>query len=181
MLRALRELELTGIATTVPADIAILEHEDFIGLTHSTNWVETTLDLSDVASTPAQPVEPEDGGLVRRDVDVEVGGRRYAVRLWVPEVATAPPAGAATTKRRTGAGSGVASGGSGQVTVPMQGTIVKVLVAVGDTVEVGQTVCVLEAMKMENNIAADMGGTVAEVKVGPGDAVGSGDVVAVIT
>ena len=71
--------------------------------------------------------------------------------------------------------------GSGTVTVPMQGTIVKVLVAVGDTVEVGQAVCVLEAMKMENNIAADNAGTVAEVKVEPGQAVGAGDVVAVIT
>jgi acetyl-CoA/propionyl-CoA carboxylase biotin carboxyl carrier protein len=180
MLRALRELELTGVATTVPADIAILEHADFIGLTHSTNWVETTLDLSDVASTPPPPSAGDDEGLVRRDVDVEVGGRRYSVRLWVPEVAMATPAGGGAAKRRTAAGSGAASGGSGQVTVPMQGTIVKVLVAVGDTVEVGQTICVLEAMKMENNIAADTGGTVAEVKVAPGDSVGTGDVVAVI-
>jgi acetyl-CoA/propionyl-CoA carboxylase biotin carboxyl carrier protein len=62
----------------------------------------------------------------------------------------------------------------------MQGTIVKVLVEVGDQVEAGQTVCVLEAMKMENNINADKAGTVKEVKVAPGDSVGSGDVVAVI-
>ena len=56
----------------------------------------------------------------------------------------------------------------------------KVLVAVGDTVEVGQAVCVLEAMKMENNITADKAGTVTEIKVAPGQSVGSGDVVAVI-
>ena len=62
----------------------------------------------------------------------------------------------------------------------MQGTIVKVLVAVGDTVEEGQTVCVLEAMKMENNIAADKSGTIAEVKAEAGQSVGSGDVVVVI-
>ena len=62
----------------------------------------------------------------------------------------------------------------------MQGTIVKILVAEGDTVDVGDPVCVLEAMKMENNIAADKAGTVAEVKVSPGDSVGSGDVVVVI-
>jgi acetyl-CoA/propionyl-CoA carboxylase biotin carboxyl carrier protein len=62
----------------------------------------------------------------------------------------------------------------------MQGTIVKVLVAAGDTVEEGQTVCVLEAMKMENNIAADKSGTVKEVKVTAGQSVGSGDVVVVI-
>jgi acetyl-CoA/propionyl-CoA carboxylase biotin carboxyl carrier protein len=62
----------------------------------------------------------------------------------------------------------------------MQGTIVKVLVAVGDTVEAGQPVCVLEAMKMENNIAADKSGTVSEVKVSPGQSVGTGDIVVVI-
>ena len=62
----------------------------------------------------------------------------------------------------------------------MQGTIVKVLVAVGDAVEVGQTVCVLEAMKMENNITADKAGTVTEVKVEAGQSVGTGDIVVVI-
>ena len=62
----------------------------------------------------------------------------------------------------------------------MQGTIVKVLVEVGDTVEAGDVVCVLEAMKMENNVAADVGGTVTEVRVSVGDSVGSGDVVVVI-
>ena len=62
----------------------------------------------------------------------------------------------------------------------MQGTIVKVLVEVGDAVEIGQAVCVLEAMKMENNIAAEKAGTVAEVKVAPGQSVGTGDVVVVI-
>ena len=62
----------------------------------------------------------------------------------------------------------------------MQGTIVKVLVEVGDEVEAGQTVCVLEAMKMENNIAAEKAGTVKEIKVAAGDSVGAGDVVAII-
>jgi acetyl-CoA/propionyl-CoA carboxylase biotin carboxyl carrier protein len=62
----------------------------------------------------------------------------------------------------------------------MQGTIVKVLVAVGDTVEAGDTVCVLEAMKMENNITAETAGTVTEIRVAAGDSVGSGDIVAVI-
>ena len=59
----------------------------------------------------------------------------------------------------------------------MQGTIVKLLVAVGDTVEVGQAVCVLEAMKMENNIDVDRAGTVTEIRVEPGQAVGAGDVI----
>jgi len=64
--------------------------------------------------------------------------------------------------------------------VPMQGTIVKVLVSEGDTVEVGQTVCVLEAMKMENNVNAEKAGTVTEVRVAAGESVGPGDVIAVI-
>ena len=62
----------------------------------------------------------------------------------------------------------------------MQGTIVKVLVAAGDTVEVGQSVLVLEAMKMENHISAETAGTVAEVRVAEGDTVGTGDVLVVI-
>jgi acetyl-CoA/propionyl-CoA carboxylase, biotin carboxylase, biotin carboxyl carrier protein len=62
----------------------------------------------------------------------------------------------------------------------MQGTIIKVLVVVGDAVEEGQIVAILEAMKMENAITAEKTGTVAEVKVAPGDTVGAGDVVVVI-
>ena len=62
----------------------------------------------------------------------------------------------------------------------MQGTIVQVLVAVGDTVEAGQAVIVLEAMKMENHINAEMAGKIAEIRVSPGDGVGTGDVLAVI-
>jgi acetyl-CoA/propionyl-CoA carboxylase biotin carboxyl carrier protein len=63
----------------------------------------------------------------------------------------------------------------------MQGTIVKLLVAVGDHVEVGQTVCVLEAMKMENHINAERAGTISEIRVEPGATVGAGDIVAVIS
>ena len=62
----------------------------------------------------------------------------------------------------------------------MQGTILKVLVAVGDTVETGGGICVLEAMKMENTVVAGKSGTVTEVRVSPGDSVGSGDIVAII-
>jgi acetyl-CoA/propionyl-CoA carboxylase biotin carboxyl carrier protein len=113
-------------------------------------------------------------------VTAEVDGRRYAVKLWVPETAigSAGPgrSGSRPSKPRTA----VTGTGSGTVLVPMQGTIVKVLVSPGDTVEVGQTVCVLEAMKMENAINAEKAGTVSEVKVAAGDSVGPGDVIAVI-
>jgi acetyl-CoA/propionyl-CoA carboxylase biotin carboxyl carrier protein len=186
MLRALREMRVEGIATTIPADIAILEHPDFQQAKHSTKWVEDTLDLTGVGAPAAPATTDEDGeAKVRRDVDVEVNGKRFSVSVWVPELAAVASAGRAAPtggrpRRSGGSGSGVAAGGSGAVTVPMQGTIVKVLVEVGQEVEAGQTVCVLEAMKMENNIAADKGGTVTDIKVGPGDSVGSGDVVVVI-
>jgi acetyl-CoA/propionyl-CoA carboxylase, biotin carboxylase, biotin carboxyl carrier protein len=187
-IRALEEFEIGGIATTIPADLAILRHPDFVAVRHSTKWVEDRLDLSGTAApTPAldaegEPAEPK----VRRDVDVEVNGRRFGVTVWVPEsqvgaaVAAGTTGAKVATRPRRSAGSSAAAVGSGSVTVPMQGTIVKVLVNVGDTVEEGQTVCVLEAMKMENNIAADKAGTVTEIKVEAGQSVGSGDVVVTI-
>jgi acetyl-CoA/propionyl-CoA carboxylase biotin carboxyl carrier protein len=186
MLRALSEMQVEGVATTIPADVAILSHPDFISAAHSTKWVEERLDLTGVASpAAAAPAEGDDSApRVRRDVDVEVNGKRFAVKVWVPESSAAPVASGEPARARPGraaAASSAAVGGSGQVTVPMQGTIVKVLVAVGDTVEAGDAVCVLEAMKMENNITAERSGTVSEVKVAAGDTVGAGDVVVVIS
>jgi acetyl-CoA/propionyl-CoA carboxylase biotin carboxyl carrier protein len=185
MIRALEEMRIEGVATTIPADLAILRHEDFAAATHSTKWVEDRLDLTGVTAAGAAPAADDDGPeKVQRDVDVEVNGKRFAVRLWVPDVPMAVGGGSAAAAPRPRRSSGAAGGGSalgsGKVTVPMQGTIVKVLVEVGQAVEVGQPVCVLEAMKMENNIAADKAGTVTEVKVAAGQSVGTGDVVVVI-
>ncbi len=192
MLRAIDETVVVGVDTTLPADVAILTHPDFIAGEHSTNWVEQTLDLSEVRSDGGTPeASPVDDGAepaprVLRDVTAEVDGRRYQVKLWVPDlgdaVITAGAAGAGTArgagpKRPKAAASGA---GSGTVAVPMQGTIVKVLVAEGDAVEVGQTICVLEAMKMENNVNAEKAGTITEVRVQAGESVGPGDVIAVI-
>jgi acetyl-CoA/propionyl-CoA carboxylase biotin carboxyl carrier protein len=162
-----------------------LDHPDFISVEHSTNWVEERLDLSGIAAPPA-PAPTDDGQppRVQRDVDVEVNGRRFQVKLWVPDAApvaiTAGAAAGRPARARPSVGPGGGGAGSGQVTVPMQGTIVKVLVSVGDTVEVGQAVTILEAMKMENNITAEASGQVSEIRVKPGDAVGAGDVVVVI-
>jgi acetyl-CoA/propionyl-CoA carboxylase biotin carboxyl carrier protein len=195
-IRALGEFEIAGLATTIPADLAILRHPDFVAGEHSTKWVEDRLDLSSTAAPAPAAVADGAGGVddtdsqapepkVRRDVDVEVNGRRFGVTVWVPEsqvgaVVAAGGAGKASPRPRRSTGAPAAAAGSGNVAVPMQGTIVKVLVAPGDAVEEGQTVCVLEAMKMENNIAADKTGTVQEVKVEAGQSVGSGDVVVVI-
>ncbi|WP_116999055.1 acetyl-CoA carboxylase biotin carboxylase subunit [Desertimonas flava] len=188
-IRALEETTVEGVATTIPADLAILRHPDFVAVEHSTKWVEERLDLSDAAA-PALPVASAEEGeepepLVQRSTTVEVNGKRFDVKLWVPESAGVAPAGSAKSvarKPRRAAGAGGAGGGagSGHVAVPMQGTIVKVLVEVGVAVESGQPVVVLEAMKMENQITAERSGTVKEIKVAPGDTVGGGDVVVVI-
>ena len=185
MLRAIGETHIAGVATTLPAHQVILSHPDFAAATHSTKWVEECLDLNDLSAEPAGavPAVPlaEDGvPTVQRDVTAEVDGRRFSVRLWVPDLGTVAAPGRAGGRPKRAAASAVAAGGSGQVTVPMQGTIVKVLVSVGDVVEVGQAICLLEAMKMENAVAAEKDGVIKEVRVSAGDSVGAGDVVAVI-
>jgi acetyl-CoA/propionyl-CoA carboxylase biotin carboxyl carrier protein len=108
---------------------------------------------------------------------VEVNGKRFAVKAWVPAGTSAP-----TTRNRAAATVPAKKhgSGSGQITVPMQGTVVKLMVAIGDTVDVGQSLLILEAMKMENHISADKSGTVAEVRVAAGQTVGAGDIVVVI-
>ncbi|MGO9334711.1 MAG: acetyl/propionyl/methylcrotonyl-CoA carboxylase subunit alpha [Acidimicrobiales bacterium] len=184
LLRALSETEVEGIATTIPAIQAILAHAEFIEARHSTRWLEERLDLSAVAaSQPANGPPRGTENMVIREVDAEVDGRRFRVRLWVPDTAAARPA---LPGRRTPAISrprattGPVLAADGKVTVPMQGTIIKVLVTEGDLVEADQTLCVLEAMKMENPISADRAGTVKELHVSVGDSLGAGDVVAVI-
>ena len=174
-LRALSELEVTGVATTAPAGVAILGHPDFSAVAHSTRWVEDVLDLDGVG--PAgndRPRVDEAGEAVRREVTVEVDGRRFAVGVWVPETdESARP-------RRSSARGSAGGSGSGEVAASMQGTIIKVLVEAGDAVAAGEPVCVLEAMKMENHVTAEKSGTVAEVRVSEGDLVGAGDILVVI-
>ena len=176
-IRALEEMKVEGVHTTIPADLAILRHPDFAAMQHSTKWVEEKLDLSNVSSNVA-PGEPPAAGLVERTTTVEVNGKRFEVRAWVPE-----SGGTAAAPRRAPRASGAATGGSatGDVVAPMQGTIVKVLVEVGQEVKVGDAVVVLEAMKMENQLQADKAGTVSAVKVKAGDKVGSGDVLVVVS
>jgi acetyl-CoA/propionyl-CoA carboxylase biotin carboxyl carrier protein len=183
MLRCLDEFVLEGPATTIPAAEAILDHADFRAGEHSTKWVEDTLDLTGVGGNTGADVD-DDVEKVERSVDVEVNGKRFAVKMFIPadQVGTAAPSGRSLPKpRKRGGASGAApTAGSGQIAAPMQGTIVKVSVAEGDEVTEGQVLCVLEAMKMENNIVADKAGTVKELKVSEGASVGSGDIIIVI-
>jgi len=184
MLRALQELRVEGVHTTVPAHELVLTHPDFVAARHSTRWLEEQVDTS-VLVSPASTAPVEDHGeLAPQLLPVEVDGRRFSVKVWLPEVAAAPAVTATGGRPRSArpkpAASGTGGSGNGTVSAPMQGTIVKVLVAKGDAVEAGQSLLVLEAMKMENHIDAEAGGTVADVRVAAGDTVGAGDVLVVI-
>ncbi len=199
LLRALGEFRIEGVPSTIPAHMALLRHPDFIDARHSTKWLEEEVDAALLAAPGAEAVAAPPGGrggpggtaedLVARTLPVEVDGRRFEVRVWlpdVPEAGTPAGAGAAPAAPRPRPGrarsqAAMGAAGSGMVASPMQGTIVKTLVAVGEAVEVGQAVIVLEAMKMENHVAAERAGTVTEVRVAPGDTVGTGDVLIVIS
>jgi acetyl-CoA/propionyl-CoA carboxylase, biotin carboxylase, biotin carboxyl carrier protein len=186
MKRALEEFEVGGVKTTIPAHIALVSHPDFAAVRHSTKWVEDELDATLFAEVAAPvPAPAADGeerpALVERTLPVEVDGKRFVVKVWVDETAAAAPAAATRARPRAAARSSSAGGvGGGTVVAPMQGTIVKVMVAVGETVESGQALLVLEAMKMENHINAEKSGTVKELRVTTGETVGTGDVLVII-
>jgi acetyl-CoA/propionyl-CoA carboxylase biotin carboxyl carrier protein len=191
MLRALSETVVEGVHTTIPADLHILSHPDFRAGTHSTKWVEERSGLESlVTSGLSAPLEGDDSSLQATTISAEVDGRRVEVKLYLPSDPSMKIAGSgatsqsgSTTRRRSSASANARSGGSSgsdKVTVPMQGTVVKVLVEIGQSVEVGQSVLILEAMKMENSILAERSGVIQELRVAAGDSVGTGDVVAII-
>ena len=182
-LRALSEMQIEGVATTAPAHRVVLSHPDFIETKHSTIWAEQKLDLSGIA--PYENVNNDDPeAKVARDVEAEVDGRRYQVRLWVPDggpsIAARAEALFKKAQRKPSSSQG-ATVAAGAVTVPMQGTVLRLQVKEGDKVEVGQTICVLEAMKMENNVNAETAGTVKDLKVEEGSTVGPGDVICTVS
>jgi len=180
MLSALSELKVGGIATTAAAHQAILSAEDFRNGIHSTKWVEEVLDLTGISGKSSEFSDTSDNeAKVRKDVLMEVNGKRFQVAAWVPESAGTVPAGPSKQRRASSAGSASAPG-SGRVAAPMQGTIIKIHVEVGQEIIEGESVVVLEAMKMENNINADKTGKITELKVDVGDTVGAGDVIVVI-
>ena len=176
MLRALDETDIEGVATTIPALRLILESAPFIAGTHSTNFVETELDLSSIVA-PAHDGTVDARGRVLTSVETEVDGQHFSVRLWMEPSASNQGVVVPARRRAT---SGVAGADDGVITVPMQGTIVQVLVEVGASVASGDVICVLEAMKMENPIRSPKDGTVTELRVQTGDTLGAGDIIAVI-
>ena len=180
MLRALDEFELAGPPTLLGFHRALLEHPCFVagqtchGIVESEELAARAAELTREA-TPA-PVASADGRVRPRATAVEVGGRRYDVTVLEPE----PPWAALARRRRERVASGLDGAGSDAVVTPMQGTVLKVDVADGDTVEAGAVVCVVEAMKMENEIVTHRAGTVSELSVAPGDAVAGGQVICLV-
>ncbi|MEX1124066.1 MAG: acetyl-CoA carboxylase biotin carboxylase subunit [Acidimicrobiia bacterium] len=175
--RALQEFKVRGVATTIPAHLAVLDHPDFIKGQHHTRWMEESVTL-DPSSPDAPPALPEDEELAKRDITVEVGGRRFTVSYWAPE----PVVPGAGLRRRPPRLShpGPSNASDGVLTAPMQGTIVKVHVKAGASVKAGDPICVLEAMKMENEVTTPNAGEVVDLRVEPGDTVSAGQVIAIV-
>ncbi|WP_147942143.1 biotin carboxylase N-terminal domain-containing protein [Microbispora sp. CSR-4] len=180
--RALAEFEVEGLATTLPFHRALVDDPAFApGLTVHTQWIETEF-AGGVEPYGGLVVEPEPGAGTETLV-VEVDGRR--VEVVMPAGLTTPAAErVAAGPRRRGARRAGAGGGApaaeGAVVSPMQGTIVKINKADGETVEEGELLFVLEAMKMEQPLFAQRAGRVAGLAVTVGQAVAGGEVLCVL-
>jgi len=185
MLRALAEFRIEGTSTLLGFHRALLEHPCFLagqtcaGVVESEELARRAKELEDSFSHRTTSVSQASDGVlptVPRLVGVEVDGRAFDVRLHVTE----PPWAALARRRRERASAGAGGAGDGAVCSPMQGTVLTVAVAEGDPVEVGQLLCVVEAMKMENEIVAPRVGVVRDLAVSPGLAVASGQLVCVV-
>jgi acetyl-CoA/propionyl-CoA carboxylase, biotin carboxylase, biotin carboxyl carrier protein len=178
MLRALSEFEIGGVKTLVGFHRALLDHPCFVagetchGLVESELLAELAEQFSHQATTVAVA---SDGLLSERTTVAEVDGRRVEVRVLVPEP---PYRGLARLRREREAGA--AGSGGDAVVSPMQGTVLDLKVSDGDEVLLGQVLCIVEAMKMENEVTAHKPGTVEEIAVLPGAPVTTGQVICVI-
>jgi acetyl-CoA/propionyl-CoA carboxylase, biotin carboxylase, biotin carboxyl carrier protein len=182
MLRALEELVIDGVPTLVGFHRALLEHPCFAaaatceGVVESKELAQRAQELSgEQLSHMTTKILPGSDGTRERLIGVEVDGRAYAVRLHVSE-----PPWAELARRRRGRRLGLHGGDGGSVVSPMQGTVLKVEVAEGDTVGAGQVLCVVEAMKMENEITAHRDGVVRGLAVAVGEPVANGQLLCVI-
>jgi acetyl-CoA/propionyl-CoA carboxylase biotin carboxyl carrier protein len=178
MRRALMELDVAGLPTTRDFHLRLLDHPEW-----QRGAVTTTfLDLHpEVLPSPFEPLPTaESGGDSPFEVVAEVDGHRFAVRVYgdsksatsnVP-LRRPKPSSQSTTDR---------SADDTLLRSPIHGTVVRVAVKSGDSVARGQTVCVVEAMKMENDVTAHRAGVLTTVAATPGMAVRVGDPIAEIT
>jgi len=188
MLRALEEYVVEGPTTLIPFHIWLLNQQEFIdgGACHAAMKVmseeNTQLPPRDGAPPPA-PEAPEAEPVAERSLVAEVSGRRFDVRLFIPEKDLGPSGAAPAPKRKRekkAAGGQGGAGATGEVHSPMQGTVLSVAVTVGQEVAAGDVICIVEAMKMENEVTAHTGGAITSVHVEAGQGVAADELVAVI-
>ncbi|MEY9775824.1 biotin carboxylase N-terminal domain-containing protein [Arthrobacter sp. MW3 TE3886] len=184
--RALEEMVVEGIPTVIPFDLAVVSNPDFAPAEGPfkvhTRWIETAFVNDIPAWTPAgTEADAADAG-DRQRVVVEVGGKRLEVVLpaSLGSISNAAGAKPAKAKKRTRGGGAPAAASGNALTSPMQGTIVKVAVAEGDTVAEGDLVVVLEAMKMEQPLTAHRAGIVIGLAAAAGETVSAGAIIAMI-
>jgi acetyl-CoA/propionyl-CoA carboxylase biotin carboxyl carrier protein len=184
MLRALSEYELEGIKTLIPFHEALLKTDEWANGETCRNLMEDKKWLK--ATAPEQPVTPVDGDdeeKVERDYAVEVSGRKFDVKVIGAAFAgggSANGAGPARQAPKRAERKKAAGGGPDQIESPLQGNMWKVVVKQGDVVEEGQLLCIIEAMKMENEITAHKAGTIAALPIEEGKPISAGDPIATI-
>jgi acetyl-CoA/propionyl-CoA carboxylase biotin carboxyl carrier protein len=182
MLRALDEFVVEGVRTLIGFHKALLTHPCFVEGETCHGVVESELLAARAGELEnGRPVRAAELGAtaVRESVrSVEVDGRRFEVRVLRPEPAYAE---LGRRRRERARGGGAAGVGVDAVVSPMQGTVLAVEVADGDEVEAGQVICIVEAMKMENEVHAHRAGRVTELSVAPGQQVTTGQVICVVT
>jgi acetyl-CoA/propionyl-CoA carboxylase biotin carboxyl carrier protein len=185
MLRALDEFVIVGPKTLLGFHKALLSHECFVrgetchGLVESAELADRAAALEAAAldgSGPGNGLQL-DGfrATLERARTVEVDGRRFEVRVLEPEQ---PWLELARRRRERAHAGGV--GGTDAIVSPMQGTVLSVAVAEGDRVETGQVICIVEAMKMENEVRAPHGGTVSGLSVAAGQPVATNQVICIL-
>ncbi len=181
MLRALGEYEIEGVKTLVGFHRALLEHACFSagetcrGITESNELAERAEQLSHLTTSVAAQ---SDGRVREHSIQAEVEGRRFEVKVLTPEP---PHAELARRRRDRDSQQGHRGAARDAIVTPMQGTVLAVEVTDGDEVNAGQVVCVVEAMKMENEITSPRAGTVSGLSVEPGQAVTTGQVICLVT
>ncbi|HEY4614503.1 MAG TPA: biotin carboxylase N-terminal domain-containing protein [Citricoccus sp.] len=187
--RALAEMQVAGMPTVLPFHRAVVSDPAFAPQEGTpfavhTRWIETAFENTiEPFAAPVDPAEPEAED--RRSVTVEVNGKRVEVTLpailgAISTVAQGAKPGGRRRKSR-GTRGATATGANGDtLTSPMQGTIVKVAAGVGDTVDEGDLIVVLEAMKMEQPLTAHKSGTITALSAEPGATVTAGAAIAVI-
>jgi acetyl-CoA/propionyl-CoA carboxylase biotin carboxyl carrier protein len=193
MLRALSEYEIENLRTLIPFHRAILATEQWANAETCRDLIEDRHWLKQLAFEPTPAAGGDGEPSVEQSYTVEVSGKRFDVKVIGPPAqagaavngagpaASAAAAPARKPPRRSDRAAGGGGGSGDTLSSPIQGTVLKVAVQAGAEVEEGALIAVIEAMKMENEIAAHKSGRIAELPIAVGASVASGDTIAVIS